>query len=163
MFGLLARGGANFGWAYGHSVSSLILNRNFHSLLPLVHKTHPLRYGAQRFPATPAAASEAGCHREGELANPPQILVGEIHLFFVPGAFQMTQSRLFRNTAQILLRYPEQVRGSGLGNKFWDIIIQIVHGLPQSARLPWRPFGQSAQPFSQPWCWANFSPPALRT
>src|SRR5216683_1209064 len=44
--------------------------------------------------------------------------------------FQMAQSRFFRNTAQFGFRYAEQKGGSGLSHEFWDLIRQIVHGLP---------------------------------
>ena len=42
----------------------------------------------------------------------------------------MAQSRFFRNAAQFTFRYAEQEGCSGLGHEFWDLIRQIVHGLP---------------------------------
>ena len=65
-----------------------------------------------------------------ELAQLPQFLVGEIHFFFISGAFEMTQSGIFREAAQFGSGYAEQEGGSSLGHKLWNIIRQIVHDSP---------------------------------
>jgi hypothetical protein len=85
-------------------------------------------------------------HRESELANPPQLLVREIHLLFVSGSFQVTQTRFVRNAAQFGCGYAQQERSPGLRHKFGNIIAQVVHGL-SPARLPWRRFLRAAAPF----------------
>ena len=46
-----------------------------------------------------------------KVANLPQFLVSEVHLFFSAGAFQVAQSCFVRNTAQLVFRKAEQVRG----------------------------------------------------
>jgi hypothetical protein len=98
-----------------------------------------------------------------QLAQLPQFLVGEIQFFFSSGAFQMTQSGIFREAAQFGSGYAKQEGGSGLGHKLWDIIRQIVHGLPQSARLRWRQFRPLVPRASEFLSRANFSPTSSKT
>src|SRR6266851_7782693 len=131
MLGLLARGAANFDWPHGHLVSSLVLDRDIHLLLPIFRRTCQLSCSAQPVPDNPACRSVPRLRRiSRELANLTQFFIGEVDLFFFSGAFQMAQSRFFRNTAQFGFRYAEQKGSSGLSHEFWDLIRQIVHGLP---------------------------------
>src|SRR5258707_5272071 len=131
MFGLLARGGANLDWSHGHFVPSLVLDRNFHLPLSISRRTHQLSSSVRAIADNPASTSVPRLHRMSrDLANLPQFLVGVMHLFFISRAFQVAQSRFFRNAAQFSFRYAEQEGGSGLGHEFWYLIRQIVHGFP---------------------------------
>src|SRR5258708_31789211 len=91
----------------------------------------PVSSSVRAIPDNSAGTSVPRLHRMSrDLANLPQFLVGVIHLFFISRAFQVAQSRFFRNAAQFSFRYAEQEGGSGLGHEFWYLIRQIVHGLP---------------------------------